>query len=147
MNSAGGSHKKRQGVVRKESAETLEYESCQHSDVDVDRDESLEELNFTQEVQQRGLKFLDVAATLVEDDGKPHTINICENCYSLRPAERKETKVTHARCKVASSKGCGNDIVKKLWARKLWEEARRAVQLVKNGQKSHCTRRGLSCFV
>ena len=34
------------------------------------------ELNFTQEVQQRGLNFLDVAATLVEDDGKPHTINI-----------------------------------------------------------------------
>ena len=36
MSSAGGSQKKRKAVVRKESADTQEYESCHQSDMDED---------------------------------------------------------------------------------------------------------------
>ena len=39
MNSAGGSLKKRKAVVRKESAETEEHESCRQNGMDVDMDE------------------------------------------------------------------------------------------------------------
>ena len=46
MSSAGGSQKKRRTVVRKESAETQEHESCQKNDMEVDKDEGMEELNF-----------------------------------------------------------------------------------------------------
>ena len=44
MSSAGGSQKKRKAVVRKESAETHDYTSCQ--DTEVDNDKSLEEMDF-----------------------------------------------------------------------------------------------------
>ena len=44
--SAGASQKKRIAVVRTESVETKEYESCQQNDVEVDRDESLKKLSF-----------------------------------------------------------------------------------------------------
>ena len=44
--SAGASQKKRNAVVRTESVETKEYESCQQNDVEVDRDESLKKLSF-----------------------------------------------------------------------------------------------------
>ena len=70
-----------------------------------------------------------MAAIVVEDD----TINLCEDCYNLRLAERKE-KVTNARWKAMigkkSSRGklstaSGSDgFVKRKWRRyavnKLW---------------------------
>ena len=33
-------------MVGKESSDTKEYESCQQNEMEVDRDENLEELNF-----------------------------------------------------------------------------------------------------
>ena len=38
--------KKRKAVVRKESADTQEYESCQLNAMDLDMDENKEELSF-----------------------------------------------------------------------------------------------------
>ena len=51
------------------------------------------------ECNKEGFKFFDIATMLVEDDGKPHTINLCINCYALRLAERNESEVTNARWK------------------------------------------------
>ena len=45
---------------------------------------------------EEGFKFYDIAPILVEDDGKPHTINLCRNCYDHRLTESGETKVTNA---------------------------------------------------
>ena len=45
MNSAGGYQKERDAAVRKESAEMQENESCQHNDMEVDRDKG-KELSF-----------------------------------------------------------------------------------------------------
>ena len=113
MTSAGGLQKKRKAVVRKEFADTQEYESRQQ-----DWNKSLEELAFVpsavsdsaawrdsfrvkymcdKKCNKEGFKFCDIAAILVEDDGKPHTINLCRNCYSLRLGERSDSKVTNAR--------------------------------------------------
>ena len=50
MSSAGGLQKKRKAVVRKESADTQQYESCQQNDMEVGRDESLLELSFVPSV-------------------------------------------------------------------------------------------------
>ena len=46
MRGAGGSQKKRKAAVRKDSAETQEYHSCQHNDIEADMDEINEELSF-----------------------------------------------------------------------------------------------------
>ena len=46
MSSAGGSQKKMKAAFRKESAETQEDESCQQNDMEVDMDETKEEMNF-----------------------------------------------------------------------------------------------------
>ena len=46
MSIAGDSHKKRKAAVRKESAETQEYKSCQQNDVEVHREQGMEELRF-----------------------------------------------------------------------------------------------------
>ena len=46
--------------------------------------------------QEVCFKFYDSAPMLVEDDGKPHTINLCKNCFNLRLAERDDTKATNA---------------------------------------------------
>ena len=46
MSSAGFSKKKRKAVVRKESADTGEYESCQLNNMDVDMGENVEEPSF-----------------------------------------------------------------------------------------------------
>ena len=53
-----------------------------------------------QEVQEGGFKFHDTAAMLVEDDGRPHTINFCKNCHYVRLAERNEPEVTHKKWKI-----------------------------------------------
>ena len=50
-------------------------------------------------VQRKGIKFQDVAAMLVEADGKPHTIKLCGNCDDFRRANRNDSKVTIARWK------------------------------------------------
>ena len=52
-----------------------------------------------QKCNKEGFKFHDIAAILVEDDGKPHTINLCRNYYSPRLAERNESVVTNVRWK------------------------------------------------
>ena len=46
MSSANGARKKRKAVMRNESADTQEYESCQLTDIDVDMDENKEEWSF-----------------------------------------------------------------------------------------------------
>ena len=82
MGSAGGgSQKKRTAAVGKESAETQECESCQQ------RGQGGEELCAVsgsagcyepkfmcdRQCRKEGFKFCDIAAIMVEDDGKPHT--------------------------------------------------------------------------
>ena len=105
---------------RKESADTKEYESCQQNGMEVDEEEGMEDLTFVpsavsdwagwheplrvkymcdQKCNKEGFKFYDIAAILVEDDGKPHTINLCRNCYSPRLAERNESVVTNVKWK------------------------------------------------
>ena len=85
-----------------------------------------------QKCNTEGLRFYDIAAILAEDDGKPHTINLCRNCFNLRLAERNESVVTNAKWKamieqkgleadcrppsgqMVSSKGCGTICSQKL---------------------------------
>ena len=61
MSNAGGSQKKRKVAVPKFSAETQACESCQQHDMEVDRDEGMEELGF---IPERGERFRWVARTL-----------------------------------------------------------------------------------
>ena len=108
---------KRKAVVWKESAETQEYESCQQNDLEVDRDEGMEESSLAPSAivdangwhkarfmcnnrcKREGFDLFDIAAILAEDEGRPHTINHCKKCYNLSLAERNEPAVTHARWK------------------------------------------------
>ena len=53
VSSAGSSRKKRKAVVRKESADTQEYDPCQQNDMDVDMVENKEELRFVQKCSKR----------------------------------------------------------------------------------------------
>ena len=46
VSSVGGSQKKMNAVVRKEFADTQECKSCQLNDMDVDMNETKEELSF-----------------------------------------------------------------------------------------------------
>ena len=91
MSSTGGWQKKRKAVVRKESAHTQEYESCQQIDMEVDRGEDKEDMSFfpsaliesagwyepkfmcDRQSKKEGFKFFDIASIMVEDDGEPHT--------------------------------------------------------------------------
>ena len=153
------------------SRHTQEYESFQQNDMEVDKEEGMEELTFVpsavsdsagwheplrvkymcdQKCNKEGFKFYDIAAILVEDDGKPHTINLCRNCFNLRLAERNESVVTNVRWKAMieqkvsrqsvgrlrvrwfRQKGVGRCAVKNLWAKDLVEEATKAVQLEKS---------------
>ena len=154
MTSAGDLQKKRKAVVQKEFADTQEYESRQQNDVEVDLNKSLEELSFVPSVvsdsarwrdsfrvkymcdkkcNKEGFKFCDIAPILVEDDGKPHTINLCRNCYSLRLGERSDSKVTNARWDATIeqevsrgklSAACFvNRMLEKYPAKKLWARA------------------------
>ena len=92
-----------------------ECESCQQNDMEVARDEGMEELSFVpsavsdtagwhkarfmcdKRCKREGFKFYDITPFSVEDEGRPHTVNLCKNCYNLRVAERNEPEVTHAR--------------------------------------------------
>ena len=60
------------------------------------------EPNFMCDMQCRkeGFKFYDIASIMVEDDGEPHTINHCTNCYNLRQEERKEPTVNGKRWRI-----------------------------------------------
>ena len=80
-------------VVRKESPDTQEYESCQQNDMGVDMDENKGEPSFVpvcssagwhepkfmydRQCRKEGFKLYDIASMLVEDDGGPHTRNLC----------------------------------------------------------------------
>ena len=104
-------------AVGKESAETQEYESCQQNDMEVDRDEGMEESSLVPSAivdatgwhkarfmcnnrcKREGFDLFDMAAILAEDEGRPHTINHCKKWYNLSLAERHEPAVTHARWK------------------------------------------------
>ena len=75
----------------------------------------------------RNSRFIRCASILVEDEGKPHTINLGRNCYSFRLAERCESKVTNAVWKAMIerqvsrgrlSAAFGPDgLVKRMWER------------------------------
>ena len=115
MSIAGDSHKKRKAAVRKESAETQEYKSCQQNDVEVHREQGMEELRFflgavsdtagwhkarfmcDRRCMGEGFKFHHIAAILVGDERRPHTINLCKNCYNLRLEVRNETAMLDER--------------------------------------------------
>ena len=75
--------------------------------MDVDMHENMEELSIfpsavsdsaewhepkflcDRQCMQGGFKFYEIAAILVEDDGKPHTRNLCMTCYTLRQVEKE----------------------------------------------------------
>ena len=91
MRSAGGSQKKRKAVVRKESADTGEYESCQWNNMDMDMNENVEELSSfpiavrrsagwhkhkfmcDRQCRVKGFKCCPIAPVMVEGDGEPRT--------------------------------------------------------------------------
>ena len=94
MSSGGGSRKKRKAVVRKGSADTKEYGSCQQNEMEVGGNKSLEvsravrdsagwceplraKYMCDEKCKKDGFKFYHIAAILVDDDGKPRTINLC----------------------------------------------------------------------
>ena len=39
---------------------------------------------------KEGFKNDDIASVMVEGDGEPYTINLCQKCYKLKQCERKE---------------------------------------------------------
>ena len=101
MSSAGVSQKK-----RKEFTQTQDNVSCQ--DMEVDNDKSLEEMGFVptavgepsgakymhdKKCKGEGVEFCDLAAIVVGEDGKLHTI-IIRNCYDCRLTASGESKVT-----------------------------------------------------
>ena len=53
---------------------------------------------------KEGLNICDVASTIVEDDGEPHTINLCPNCYNLTQEERKEPAMSGRQWKILADK-------------------------------------------
>ena len=99
--------KKKKTAVRKEWAEAHEYGSCQQKD--------MEELSFVpstvsdsaagheprfvcdRQCRKEGFTFNDIVLIRCEDDGKPHTINLCMDCYNSRQDERKEPGVKVVR--------------------------------------------------
>ena len=109
-----GWQKKRRALVRKEWAETQEYESCQQNDMNVDVDENKEELSFIpsavsslagwhepkfvcdRQCREKEFQYCDIASVMVEDDGAPHTMRLCRDCYNWRQGERKEPAI-HSR--------------------------------------------------
>ena len=96
------------GEVRKEWADTQEYESCQQNDMNVDVDENKEEVSFNpsavsssagrhepkfvcdRQCREKEFWCCEIASVVVEDDGAPRTIHLCRDCYNLRQGERKE---------------------------------------------------------
>ena len=137
----GDSKKKRKSVVRRESADTREYE--RHTDgMDFDMNESMEEVSFESDSAgwyepNRGAKgnagrkvsssMTSLAAVMVEDEGEPYTINLCQTCYHLRQDERNRrpttsngrslsaTTVPEAHCRLAwvyadSKTRCGSAV-------------------------------------
>ena len=97
MSSAGGTQKKRKGVVRKDSADTQEYESCPLNGMEVDLSENYGEFSFVssalsssagwhepkfmcdRKYREEGFNCFDIAPVMVEDNGELHTINFCES--------------------------------------------------------------------
>ena len=95
--------------------ETLEYESCQLNDMDVDRDEGKEELSVVpsavsdsagwheprcmrdRQFRKEVFMFDDIVDLIVEEDGEPDTMNVCKGCCYLRQAERQEPGVCGKR--------------------------------------------------
>ena len=141
-------------VVRKGSAETQDCESCQQTDMEKDNDKSLEDLGFVtravsdsagwheplkcmcdQKRNEESFKLNDIASILVEDDGKPHKVNLCGHCCNLRLTDRNESKVTHAswktmiQQKVSRGRRMGTVCSNKRWRRELLEESTNVVQL------------------
>ena len=117
--------------MRKESADTQEY--ALYQDMEVYDDKSLEEMGFvpsavsdlaTRSAPKRASSFFDIAAILVEDDVKPHTIKLCGNCWNHRLTGSGETEVTEADCRPLT-----RFTIEKERAKHLLEEAAKAVQL------------------
>ena len=164
MSSAGCSQKKRKAAVRKESAETQEYESCQQNGTEVDRDEGMEELSFVpsavsdtagwherdKKCTKEGLKFSDTTPILVEDERRPHAINFCMECYNLRDPFQSMIGEHSSRGKLSaclvhkdSKKGMWKRFAaKKLRARGLIVEAATATQLEKSWPGRIAVQRG-----
>ena len=83
-------------VEGNKSMEELEFIRSAVSDPARRREPFTVKYMCDKKCSKEGFKFEDIAAILVEDDGKPHKINLCRNCYNLRLAERNESKVTNA---------------------------------------------------
>ena len=81
-------------MVRKESADTLEYKSCQMKNMDGNKcgeQDGSHEPRFMCDRQcwKEGFKYCDIASVMVEDDGEPHTIRLCKRTVTIE-ARRKE---------------------------------------------------------
>ena len=93
----------------------------------------------------------DIASTVVGDDGEPHKVNFCMNCFHLRQEERKKPAVISKRWRITvgekcsrgklsaclGSKGFDNKMwecyaAQKVYAKSLLNEAARALQLEKS---------------
>ena len=66
------------------------------------------EPNLTRDRQSRkeGVKYHDIASVMVED-GEPHTINHCKECYNVRQDEKKEPRARdrEASCRLDKDPG------------------------------------------
>ena len=88
----------------------MEHESCQPKDMEVNTGEGMEELSFIPSAvtgsagwrellrtkymcdktcNTEGFSFFHIAAILVEDDGWPHTMNLCKNCHTPEAGRKK----------------------------------------------------------
>ena len=71
-------------------------------------------------------KFCDIASMMVEDDGEPHTTNLCRDGYNSSHKERKEPVVSGKRgrimvCERSSRGKCSACLGANGFENKMWE--------------------------
>ena len=54
---------------------------------------------------QNGFKYDDIASVMVEDDGEPHTINLCKCVDNWTQDEKKEPRAHGQQMELWSSRG------------------------------------------
>ena len=89
VSSAGSKQKKRKAAVRKESADTQEYEAYQQNDMHGAVSDS---------AGWHAPKF-----RCDKHDGKPHTMNFCLNCFDPKEKDRREPAISGWQWKILVS--------------------------------------------
>ena len=151
-------------MLRRESADTQEHESCQLNDMDVEAYENEEKLRFipsavsssagwhepnfsvTGNVGEKGFKYNDIASVMVKDHGE-HKIDVCKHCHNLRHGEKKEPIVNSRLWKLlVAEKRSRGKLAAGLGGRGLEQK------IIQEGglfvrEQGHATGQGFVCFV